>query len=635
MPNIKRIEELESLIKKYASSYYTGFAEVSDEYFDGLVEELSILNPGSDLFDKPGWGYEPKEKVLHLYDLTIGSLSKIHDASEIPESFGRHFFISPKLDGLSVVSYYLNGKRIKAVTRGNGKVGQNVTAKMHVISPITDNAPDERFTGAIRGEVVIECSAWNELVKKYGLEESPSANPRNYAAGILNRNSIDEDFGYLTYVPYKIIAEDWGHHLSHIDENDAFLCHWNGVRHVDAFADCMTLDEINWELKSRYDAWCEKYPCDGVVLTSEDISQDESNEKINVFREVAFKFPAESKKVVVTDVTWGATRTGRMQPRIWFDPISLSGATVQKCTGFNTAFIRDNKINKGTVIEITRANEVIPHLKKIVSNPATEGLLPTKCPNCGNTDLVWSGDDLICENENESQLAYRFITTAAPVDGCGWSLYTEYLDLNEISTLDSLVNFIRLVRLSTEDSVGRIRKQYHKITADKLVKITDKLTYPIDPVSFLVGCNIKGISWNSVSSLLTVYPEFITDIRNRSVDWTKVSSVPGFGYKTVVSLQKFEERVRQLAEVCLISAPVAKKETELKFKVAITGSLSMKRSDFENLLSEKGIFTGSNFKEIKYLITNTPDSTSSKMKKAKDNGVEIISEVDFFERYLK
>lgn len=635
MPNLNRVEELESLIKKYASSYYTGVAEVPDEYFDGLVEELSILNPGSNLFDKPGWGYEPKEKVPHLYDLTIGSLSKIHDASEIPESFGRNFFISPKLDGLSVVSYYLNGKRIKAVTRGNGKVGQNITAKMHVISPTTDNAPDERFTGAIRGEVVIECSAWNELVKKYGLEESPSANPRNYAAGILNRNSIDEDFGYLTYIPYKIIAEDWGHHLNHIDENDAFLCHWSGVRHIDAFADHMTLDEINWELKSQYDAWCEKYPCDGVVITDYKVTQDESNLKVNIFREVAFKFPTESKEVVVTDVTWRATRTGRMQPRIWFDPVSLSGATVQKCTGFNAAFIRDSKINKGTVIEITRANEVIPHLKKIVSNTATEGLLPTECPSCGNVDLVWSGDDLICENENESQLAYRFVTTVAPVDGCGWSLYTEYLRLFEVDSLSSLVNFIKEIMEHVALNDRLTPSLLGPSTVRKLCKITIKLGEPIDPVSFLVGCNIKGISWNSVSSLLTVYPEFIFDIRNRSVDWTKVSSVPGFGYKTVVSLQKFEDRIRQLAEVCKISAPVSKKETEVKFKVAITGSLSMKRSDFEKLLSEKGISTGSNFKEIKYLITNSPDSTSSKMKKAKDNGVEVISEVDFFERYLR
>lgn len=627
-----RIVELESLIKRYATSYYTGISEISDEEFDELVEELRRINPGSDLFDKPGWGYEPKEKVPHLYDLYVGSLGKIHGAVEIP--FGDQFYVSPKLDGLSVVSYYINGKRIKAVTRGNGKEGQNVTAKMHVISPRSDEMPNG-FTGAIRGEVIIDWASWNELSEKYNLEGNPHANPRNYAAGILNRNTVDEDFKYLSYVPYKIIAEDRDSHVSNLDENDTILSHIGRLARHDLFEikDPSTIDK---KLRKIYDSYLQRYPCDGLVLTTYEVSQDETNEKVNVFHEIAFKFPAESKEVIVTDVTWRATRTGRIHPLIWFNPTSLSGALVSKCTGFNAAFIRDNKINKGTVIKVTRSGEVIPHIQGVVSNTATEGLLPVVCPKCG-AELKWSGDDLTCENENESQLAYQFVTTVAPVDGCGWSLYSQYLKLFGIENLDSLVNFIKVARDDADFAYADIYTHFNgaaSATSRKLCKITDKLTEAINPDAFLVGCNIKGFSWTSVNALLSIYPEFINDVISQKVDWVKVSTVPRIGYTTVVSLQKFEDRIRELALVCDVKAPEIKEDTPTQFKVAITGSLSMKRADFEKLLSDKGIAIGSNFKEIKYLITNNPGSGSSKMKKAQDNGVEIISESEFTKRYL-
>lgn len=156
-------------------------------------------------------------------------------------------------------------------------------------------------------------------------------------------------------------------------------------------------------------------------------------------------------------------------------------------------------------------------------------------------------------------------------------------------------------------------------------------------VNFLVGCNIKGISWNSAKSLIDTYPDFLKDCESHMIDWVRVTRTPGFGYKTVTSLQVFENRIRTLLKSIEIKDPeeVVETPTETKFSIAVTGSLSMVRSEFLKLAESKGITSSSNFNEIRYLVTNNPDSTSSKMKKAKEKGIEIISEKEFFEKFLK
>ena len=633
---MSRVEELERLITKYASSYYTGESEVSDEYFDNLVSELRSLNPESEVLSSVGWGYDPKSKVSHMYGVKVLGLPKIHEVNSIPSSIVNGFYVSPKLDGLSVVCYYKNGELVKSVTRGNGTEGKDVTIKLVKIEP-NCKSMFNNFTGAIRGEVIITNEDWSKMISSGKYDDNDSANQRNIAAGILNRDYIDDDIKYLSYVTYKVLASDVP--VSGVVANDEMLS-INKLNCVSRKFVCNynTPDYIYNELKRSYDEWSEIYPEDGVVLTSPTFKS--STDRVHVLSqdEVAYKFPSERKTVTVTDVTWRATRTGKLQPRVWFTPVKLSGAQVQKCTGFNAAFIRDNKINVGTDIEVTRSGEVIPHLVRVVNNTNTEGLLPTECPRCGNTDLEWKGDDLVCNNENESQVVYRYITVTSPVDNCGWSMYSKFISALEIDNINDLVHLIGSCSDSNykDELVSKLTNSLSgSVTKSKAVSILNKLVGTVEPVHFLVGCNISGISWTSADTLLSNYPEFISDSKTHSVDWTKVSKVPGFGYKTVVSLQKFEDRISKLAVVANISDYVNEGNvTNHQFNVAITGSLSIKRSDFESKLNSIGVFTSSNFKDIKYLITNNPDSTSSKMKKAISNGVEVISEEEFSKRYF-
>ena len=633
---MSRIEELENLIKNYSQAYYSGESEVDDEYFDSLVEELRSLNPDSEVINKTGWGFEPQgRKVSHLYDLKVGSLSKVKSTESIPSRFTPSFCrFSAKLDGLSVVSYYDRGHRIKSITRGNGTQGLDVTDKINVISPQTE-VLDYEFTGAVRGEVLTSVRNWRK-VKEERFSDNPSANPRNFSSGVLNREELTDDLKFLDYIVYKVVADpakafksSFSDTLDFKKMSEFLLTEFDCVPYI-------TLNRTQFSheiIKEEYDKFSLEYPCDGVVITRMD--EIKYNDAIVDYDEVAYKFESESREVVVTDIDWSATRTGRMMPRVWFDPVELSGALVRKCTGFNAAFIRDNKINKGTVIRVTRSGEVIPHILEIVNNSCTEGLLPEVCPHCGS-ELKWDGVDLVCDSENEDQLIYRFISVAGGVEGAGWSLYNRLIEALNLHDYQTFLKFLSGLSSNFESFETQINNKISgSVTKGRCISILNNLRNEIKPANFLVACNIEGLSWKSAQSLIDNYPEYISDLKNDTVDYSRMWTINGFGSSIIKTLQSFQSRLFDIASRVNIAALTKTEAKEIKFSVAITGALSMKRSDFDALLESHGYSQSSNFKEIKYLITNNPDLTSSKMKKAKDNNVEIISEKEFFEKFLK
>lgn len=630
---MNRQVELENLIKKYATSYYSGESEVSDEYFDSLVEELKQIAPDSELL-KTGWGYSPsgRKKVHHKYGLHIGSLPKYKTIESIPEGLkGLNIRISAKLDGLSVVSYYENGQRVLCVTRGNGEEGQDITNKMDLICLEGKELP-RKFTGAIRGEVVMPMSVWNSKYKELN-EDNPSANPRNIASGLLNRDTLTkEESEDLKYVVYKILYSEGSYFKGVVNfhEIEEFL----GLS-MTTVPRVFLVEPRQERFEQVIEMFREKYPCDGLVLTREPHVEPSG---VFDYDEIAFKFQAESKVVKVKEVTYSATRTGRMSPLVWLEnPVELSGALVKKCTGFNAAFIRDSKIGPGAEIEICRSGEVIPHIMRVVKE--SEPQLIEKCPNCGEF-LLWKGDDLICENENISQLPYRFITTCADLDGAGPALYSKIIETQGLTDVDSLAKFLSWIQTAGyEEVVETILKESGDVFSGSVTQfyvetIIKRLSEPIDPVYFIAGCNIKGVSWSAAQSILDEYPEFFEDIADDKLDTVRLKSVKGVGWKTVKTINDHCERIKKLYNSVILEKYVKTEDVCKGFTVAITGSLSVKRSDFVNDLSRYNIGTSSNFKEVKYLITNNPESSSSKMRKARDAGVEIISEEEFRSKYL-
>lgn len=620
---------LEDKIREYAQDYYSGFSSVSDEVFDNLVEELKSNYPNSELLKVPGWGFMPEgNKVNHLYGLYIGGLSKVHSINELNSRMRESSRVSYKLDGLSVVSYFVNGRFVRGVTRGNGKVGKDVTGHLIKICKFTnllnglDGLP---FTGAIRGEIELSKKNFEEF---YDTGED-SCNARNVASGLLNRNELSNaDASNLSYIVYKVLNSQ-SHQFKTIDEIDDFLYQCNfqwsnaySAGHQETSSSILESDET---VLSYYKSTSREisFDLDGLVLTIYE-GQDE-NGNLN-YEEVAYKFKAPSKTVKVTNITWSLTRTGRLVPRIWFDPVELSGASVQKCTGHNAKYLKDNNIGPGTLIEVMRSGEVIPYCVRVVNGSEGTFELPE-----GFDHMYWSGADL--RIDTDELLAYRFFSVIGEEEGAGYSLYTKILDLFYLSGVESLCQFGTYSNEFCESILSQ------GISGTKTLELAKKIVNkvkrdPVDPITFLVACNIHGLSWKNAKKIIQEYPEFINDVSSEHIDFKlisdKLSSVNGIGSKTVSDLTS----IPVLSKIRSLSSVVNIKEAEIseskdKVKVAITGKLSVKRSEFEEFLRDHGYEVSSISKETKYLITDNPLSGSSKNLKADKLGICKITEKDF------
>lgn len=346
-------EILENQIKHYASKYYEGNPEISDEDFDNLVDQLREIDPDSYVLKSVGWGsvFEYNgNKVQHKYQL-IGSLQKVKEFGNIPAYSN---VVAAKLDGLSAVLYYKYGILEKAVTRGNGIYGIDITDKVtRILGGRVTITPE--ITCAIRGELVISIKDW-ESMKEINSELK---NPRNTAAGIINRNDITEYLDYVSLVVYNVV----GIENSELDEYTQ-----EGIySFLEDNFDNVCPHDFAWHmpLSLYYENYRSIYPCDGLVIGRDKVKWNPSSNAIE-YSQIAFKFPAEKKQTTVKAIEWNMTRTGRLAPVLIVDPVELSGATVKRCTAYNAKFIQDNKIAPGKVIEICRSNEVIPTILRVV-----------------------------------------------------------------------------------------------------------------------------------------------------------------------------------------------------------------------------------------------------------------------------
>lgn len=358
----ERIKELEQLIPYYAKLYYSGETIISDEEFDKLTEELEQLKPDSVVLTKVGWGSEEdssgKTKVEHIYT-EVGSLKKTREFEGLPDIFKNvELNISPKLDGLTAVCYYKNGKLDCAVTRGNGKVGLDITNKLKIIlSKNNINLPSD-FTGAIRGELEISKSNW-EIIKS--INEN-ATNSRNYAAGIINRNELSDDLKYVDLVTYKILGSEnhkFNTKLEVVEflKKSGFDTIWNIQYNIN--------NKENWEKYSKELYTQEyQYQLDGLVLSRNEIRY---NDKSGIeYTEFAYKFESERVESIVKDIEWNLSKNQRLVPTIVIEPIEILETTVERATGNNAKWLLDRNIHIGSRVIIEKKNEIIPAVVEVL-----------------------------------------------------------------------------------------------------------------------------------------------------------------------------------------------------------------------------------------------------------------------------
>lgn len=627
---------LEKKIKENAQKYYTdGSQSMTDAEFDSAVSELKKSKPDSELFTT-GWGYNPDEnnsgkKFKHRYGL-VGSLDKVHNWDELQKDLrDREIIASLKLDGLSVVLYYVDGKLDQALTRGDGRIGIDITEKVLYINSRLKEI-DPTFTGGVRGEILMS----NEAFERYAMDHEDAKNPRNTTAGLINAKEISPDLRLLNIVFYKVIGcnddkfDDYKDMLQYIDYQ-----FFPNV--VDYESVSLSEEDIIYKMNYLRISWYGHYPADGIVLARNDLgrlnsseigkmNRKETNETIYTFVSQAFKFPSETKQAKVDCVEWSLSKTKYLIPKVKIEPTQLSGTTVQYTAGFNAEYIKDNKIGPGAVVEICKSGEIIPDIQSVVK-ASDEFKLPTICPFCGEY-LEWKGVHLYCPNPDcgHSKMADLLIwcSKLVPIDGLGDKIREKFfIEIygEEYCTVDQIMKYPVLTRAKVPDLEKG--KQYQLFRDSLLALFRNKFNI----VTVLEALNIPRLG-HETAKKLSKYPDIIRKLANNDEN-TFINLHAFIGNANADSINEHKDKFMRINFILDRDGIDWNITESSNIRVAITGKLSCKRADFEKELESIGITVGSIKNDTKYLITDDPNSSSEKNNKADKLGIRKITEADF------
>ncbi|MCM1224346.1 MAG: hypothetical protein NC548_58850 [Lachnospiraceae bacterium] len=633
------MSELEKKITEAAQAYYsTGKSELSDDEFDVLVDELRKTNPDSPVLKKVGWGYDvnidttPGEKYPHKYG-EAGSLEKCRTWNEIKPQFkNTEVDISLKLDGLSVVLYYKNGNLYQALTRGNGEIGIDITDKVHFIAKYVSDI-DCKFTGAVRGEIVMSFKNF----ERYKILHNDAKNPRNVAAGLINKKEVSDELNLLDIVVYSVVGYEGNDRFKYIWQVRNWLRFW--FRYV-APNDEYIFDEISYmDVFCNFkEKWSAKFPSDGLVITTQELKQ---NGFAIIQESQAFKFKSETAQSKVLEIEWNMSKTGYAVPRVRIEPVQLAGTTVQHCTGYNAQYIKENQLGVGSIVQVEKRGEIIPNINEVIAISGSYEL-PKFCPDC-HSELQWDGVNLKCVNPNCSNATIQdtmiWTNELAPIDNLGELLKEKFFIevYGEVPAIESLM----------QNKPVAYQNSYEGTQGYRMKQMFDKL---FDIESFELVTAIKALNiprFGDVNAAkLAKFPDYVHKLLNLAVDGSCADGISAAILESELSYAVGNANTKSLfsnldkvARLRFIESRIdwsgSEISVESKGKVAVTGKLSVKRADFEKELISAGYIPADIAKDTKFLITDNPDSSSSKNKKANAWGIVKITEQEFREKYLR
>ena len=646
------MSKLENMIKQASQKYYSdGSSEYTDDEFDKMLSDLKAENPESKLLSDVGHGYDINKdstygvRRKHKYGDMIG-LEKCHNWKELRTEFKDEdaiYYVTPKIDGMSIVCYIKDGKLDIALTRGSrdGDTGIDVTDKVKYITEFHNMFHfTYPFTGAIRGEIVMSQEKFDDITKKYprGFDgKKPFSNPRNTTAGIMNRKEYDKsDLEYLNILFYYVVGAENDEFFKKLDiESYTWMTAWlHDQMHSEFIVPMYTtkLQEDTFEEKmtsikeilNLSNFGLESFPTDGLVI-NKTLQYHKATGEIS-YDAQAFKFPAESCKTKVTNIIWNLSKTHYLIPIVEVDPVQLSGTSVTYATGFNADWIETNKVSVGATVTITKSGEIIPYILKV--EPEEElphSLIPETCPECGY-NLEREGVHLICVNEQcpnaLRQDVMEWVNHLVPMDNFGDKLRYTYLH-TMLGYEFTVENLMKKVLDGYTSSGSGIQDNMFSDFLKKLENDTFTLQQSLEALNVP---RLGEMTSQKLSLHKDVVEQLISDNEFPMDTLTKI-----VGQATGISILQNRWKFKRLR---FIWSRIECSETTFKGKVAITGKLSVKRKEFENELKAHGYLPGSISKDCKFLITDDPNSTSSKNQQATKWRIQKITETDFRQRYL-
>lgn len=647
MAETGRMKELIDILNKAASVYYQGKDEIMSNFeYDRMYDELSVLEKESGLVlagsPTQKVGYEVlSELPKQTHPSPMLSLDKTKQVDELSSWLGgKEGLLSWKMDGLTVVLTYENGELLNAVTRGNGVVGEVITNNAKVFKNLPVNIP---FKGrmVLRGEAIITYSEFKKINALLS-EEEQYKNPRNLCSGSVRQlnNEITAKRNVELYAFTLVEAE--GVDFKNSQQNKMEFMKEQGFQTVEykvvtAKNIYETVEWFSEKVKTN------DFPSDGLVLLYDDISYGESLGSTAKFprNAIAFKWADETAKTKLTEVEWSASRTGLINPVAIFEPVELEGTTVSRASVHNISIVKELKLGIGDTIEVYKANMIIP---QIAQNLTKSGSLeiPDKCPVCGEKTSIHKENDvevLFCENPDCLAKKIKSISLfvsrdAMNIDGMSEATIEKFISKG---FLHELADLFKLNRYKDEiismDGFGE--KSYEKLVkAAETAKITTT-------AKFIYSLGIANIGLSNAKMVCKAFSNDLEKIRHASID--ELVEIDGVGQIIAESFVKFfanennNHMVDDLLDIVTLEDEENDNANDMEgMNFVITGSVNhfSNRSEVKELIEGRGgKVTGSVTSKTKYLINNDSTSNSSKNKKAKELGVQIITEDEFIDMF--
>ena len=642
----ERMLELVELLNKASRSYYQDAQEIMSNYeYDRLYDELQGLEKelGITLSNSPtvNVGYEvvselPKER----HESPMLSLDKTKEVEELKDFVGsQKVLMSWKMDGLTIVLTYRDGKLYKAVTRGNGEVGEVVTNNAKVFK----NVPVQiayRGELILRGEAVIGYHDFEKINEEIEDVDAKYKNPRNLCSGSVRQlnNQITAKRNVMFYA-FTLVQADG------VDFQNSRACQMEWLK-AQGFTTVeyhmVTRDTVEDEV-AKFSSEISKndFPSDGLVLSYDDIAYGRSLGRTAKFPRdsYAFKWQDEIRETILREIEWSPSRTGLINPVAIFDPVELEGTTVSRASVHNISIMEELELGIGDKIEVYKANMIIPQIAENLTRSGVKDI-PERCPVCqGETKIrqVGNAKALYCMNpecqaKHVKAFALFVSRDALNIEGLSEATLEKFISRGYIHTFADIFHLDRY-KDEIQGMEGFGEKSYRKLIES--VKKARTTTLPRVVYSLGIAgiglANAKVICRElkyDVEALLRVTEEELNEIQG-------VGEVLAKAFTGYFSDAKHVENFRKLLEELTIpEETLTKKQIFEGVNFVITGSVThfANRGEVKELIeSLGGKVTGSVTSKTNYLINNDVTSTSSKNKKANELGIPIISEETFLE----
>lgn len=642
---LQRIKELTKILTEAGKAYYQENREIMSNFeYDKLYDELSALEreTGIVLAGSPTVtvGYEsvqelPKER----HEQPMLSLDKTKDVEALKSFVGEQkALVSWKLDGLTIVLTYRDGGLFKAVTRGNGEVGEVITGNARVFENIPLSIP---YKGEVilRGEAVISYSDFVKINEEIEDVDAKYKNPRNLCSGSVRQlNNEITAARHVNFYAFSLVKAEGVDFKNSRKEQFAWMQKQGFcvVEHRIVTGEDVP-EAVEWFARriQEYDI-----PSDGLVVVYDDIAYGQSLGTTAKFPRdsIAFKWKDEIRNTHLLEIEWSPSRTGLINPVAIFEPVELEGTTVSRASVHNLSIMKALELGIQDEIQVYKANMIIPQIAENLTRSGNVKI-PETCPVCGGATHIQKANDvetLYCTNEECQAKKLKLFTlfasrNALNIDGLSEATLEKFIGRGFIHEFADIFELDKH-REEIVEMEGFGIKSYENLMAG--IAEAQKTTQP----RLLYGLGIPNVGVANAKMICKAFQYNLGKIR--SADAEELAAVDGIGPvigKTVAEYfasEKNSSMLDRLLEKLEIEIPdiEASEQVFAGMNFVITGSVQhySNRNELKSLIEEKGgKVTGSVTSKTTYLINNDAASSSSKNKKAKALGIPIISEEDF------